>query len=246
MAVNCLLNNIHPAICCLESWWLEEVHFLLNVTWKVVQTVNITVTESFCTRMMCYTDSCTMPSWIHLLCFFLQTQVLISHMVTMMGKMPHIYPEPERFLPERWKRENKETLPNVFSFLSFGFGVRMCVGEEVAQTAHRNRYTAKCVYVCMWVKFSFLPFGFEVYLCAEIVHAYTKKRGPCHIHKKLSFLMLWQWHYWVTGIAIPNEAIEKTLTIPYLMNSWWKRISRHTYRYIQYHRTGLDCNSCKL
>jgi len=50
-----------------------------------------------------------------------------------MGKMPHIYPEPERFLPERWSRENKETLPNVFSFLPFGFGVHMCVGEEWAQ-----------------------------------------------------------------------------------------------------------------
>ena len=51
-----------------------------------------------------------------------------------MGKMPHMYPEPERFLPERWSRENKDTLPNVFSFLPFGFGVRMCVGEELAKT----------------------------------------------------------------------------------------------------------------
>jgi len=63
--------------------------------------------------------------------------VLISQIV--IGKMPHIYPEPERFLPERWSRENKETLPNVFSFLPFGFGVRMCVGEEWAQ-----KCTQKC------------------------------------------------------------------------------------------------------
>jgi len=38
-----------------------------------------------------------------------------------MGKMPHIYPEPERFFPERWSRENKETLPNVF--LSYRLGL---------------------------------------------------------------------------------------------------------------------------
>jgi len=55
-----------------------------------------------------------------------------------MGKMPHIYPEPECFLPDRWSRENKDTLPNMFSFLPFGFGARMCVGEEWAQNCTRK------------------------------------------------------------------------------------------------------------
>ena len=49
--------------------------------------------------------------------------------VSVMGRMSQNFPEPERFLPERWSRENKDKLPNMFASLPFGFGTRMCVGE---------------------------------------------------------------------------------------------------------------------
>jgi len=49
--------------------------------------------------------------------------------VAVMGRLSQYFPEPERFLPERWSRENKDTLPNMFASLPFGFGTRMCVGE---------------------------------------------------------------------------------------------------------------------
>jgi len=50
--------------------------------------------------------------------------------VIVMGRMSQYFPEPERFLPERWSRENKDTLPNMFASLPFGFGTRMCLGER--------------------------------------------------------------------------------------------------------------------
>ena len=50
--------------------------------------------------------------------------------LTVMGRMSEYFPEPDRFLPERWSRENKDTLPNMFASLPFGFGTRMCVGES--------------------------------------------------------------------------------------------------------------------
>lgn len=44
------------------------------------------------------------------------------------GAQPDLFPEPEKFIPERWSRDNKDP-PNVFASLPFGFGARMCVGE---------------------------------------------------------------------------------------------------------------------
>ena len=55
-----------------------------------------------------------------------QSLVVTSNYVS--GRIPHIFPEPERFIPERWSRENEEK-PPTFSSLPFGFGPRMCVGQ---------------------------------------------------------------------------------------------------------------------
>ena len=49
--------------------------------------------------------------------------------VALMGRISQNFPEPECFLPERWSRENKDKLPNMFASLPFGFGARMCLGE---------------------------------------------------------------------------------------------------------------------
>ncbi len=45
------------------------------------------------------------------------------------GRLPNLFPEPERFMPERWSKDNVD-LPNAFSSLPFGFGRRMCVGKS--------------------------------------------------------------------------------------------------------------------
>ena len=39
------------------------------------------------------------------------------------------YPEPERFNPDRFGPENKDNL-NPYTFLSFGAGSRLCIGER--------------------------------------------------------------------------------------------------------------------
>jgi cytochrome P450 len=45
---------------------------------------------------------------------------------------PKQYPQPEKFIPERWLRDNTDAscphakTANPFSFLPFGFGARMC------------------------------------------------------------------------------------------------------------------------
>jgi cytochrome P450 len=41
------------------------------------------------------------------------------------------FPEPDRFLPERWTPEFKASLP-AFAYLPFGGGARRCIGESFA------------------------------------------------------------------------------------------------------------------
>jgi cytochrome P450 len=42
-----------------------------------------------------------------------------------------LYPEPERFLPERWTPEFEQRLPR-FGYLPFGGGPRICIGNHFA------------------------------------------------------------------------------------------------------------------
>ncbi|XP_078583909.1 cholesterol side-chain cleavage enzyme, mitochondrial-like [Branchiostoma floridae x Branchiostoma japonicum] len=50
-----------------------------------------------------------------------------------MGRDPKIFDNPEEFRPERWYRENRESV-KAFSWLPFGFGPRSCVGRRIAET----------------------------------------------------------------------------------------------------------------
>ena len=50
-----------------------------------------------------------------------------------MHRNPEYFPDPERFDPERWTPEAKDSRPK-FSYFPFGGGPRMCIGERFAWT----------------------------------------------------------------------------------------------------------------
>lgn len=54
------------------------------------------------------------------------TEVIYSPYIT--HHMPEIYPEPERFNPDRWLNSN----PSPYEYLPFGAGIRMCIGATFA------------------------------------------------------------------------------------------------------------------
>jgi cytochrome P450 len=50
-----------------------------------------------------------------------------------MHRNPAFFPDPERFDPERWTPEARETRPK-YSYFPFGAGARICIGERFAWT----------------------------------------------------------------------------------------------------------------
>jgi cytochrome P450 len=62
------------------------------------------------------------------------TNIVISQWV--LHRDPRLYPDPERFDPERWREEvggGRRSLPK-FAYLPFGAGPRVCVGASLALT----------------------------------------------------------------------------------------------------------------
>ena len=57
-------------------------------------------------------------------------QVLVSPYA--MHRKPESFPEPDRFLPERWLSGSARSLPR-FAYLPFGGGHRICIGSHFAQ-----------------------------------------------------------------------------------------------------------------
>ena len=58
------------------------------------------------------------------------TRVLVPFFV--MNRMPDVWPEPNKFDPERFAAESKFLVPNK-GFIPFGYGSRMCIGYTMAQ-----------------------------------------------------------------------------------------------------------------
>ncbi|KAG8326343.1 probable cytochrome P450 6a14 isoform X2 [Homalodisca vitripennis] len=58
------------------------------------------------------------------------TEVLVS--TQGLHKDPELFPEPERFIPERFSTENKDKI-KPFSYMPFGEGPRYCIGQRFAK-----------------------------------------------------------------------------------------------------------------
>ena len=55
--------------------------------------------------------------------------VRIAPSIYLLGRRPEAYPEPERFMPERWLGVK----PDPYTWLPFGGGIRRCIGMAFAQ-----------------------------------------------------------------------------------------------------------------
>lgn len=63
--------------------------------------------------------------------FTLPPRTLLLMSPYIMGRDARYFPEPERFMPERWTPEFKQQLPQ-FAYFPFGGGTRRCIGEGFA------------------------------------------------------------------------------------------------------------------
>ena len=71
--------------------------------------------------------------WYNIIILKFQKSVAI--LLTAMGRSPDVFEYPDRFIPERWNRE-EEHVRNTFAHVPFGFGPRMCVGRLFCTYTH--------------------------------------------------------------------------------------------------------------
>ena len=65
--------------------------------------------------------------------YFIPKGTLVLVMAHLLHRDVALFPEPERFVPERWTRELMRSLPSL-AYSPFGGGQRKCVGEQFAMT----------------------------------------------------------------------------------------------------------------
>lgn len=79
-----------------------------------------------------------------------------------MGRNPDVFPEPEKFIPERFTKENMQD-KNPFSFIVFSAGPRNCIGQKFAMNELKS-LLSKVIY-----NFELYPSGVDLVLSTELV-----------------------------------------------------------------------------
>jgi cytochrome P450 len=74
----------------------------------------------------------------------LQTSIFMP--LLMMSNMDKFYPEAEKFIPERWLKNDPQLSKRAHPFVTmpFGFGPRMCVGRRFAELEIETLVTKVC------------------------------------------------------------------------------------------------------
>jgi hypothetical protein len=70
--------------------------------------------------------------------------------ITVLGLQndPNYFPEPEKFDPEHFTEENKQSRPS-YTYFPFGEGPRMCIGKNKYINIHERHYEQKMkLYYC--------------------------------------------------------------------------------------------------
>jgi cytochrome P450 family 49 subfamily A len=64
----------------------------------------------------------------------------------MLSNMEEYYPEPDKFIPERWLKNDPQYSKRIHPFVTmpFGFGPRMCVGRRFAELEIETLVTKVC------------------------------------------------------------------------------------------------------
>ncbi len=120
----------HPSVC---GKLMEELDGLRGATpdpggWEQLPLLDQVVKESLriLPPIVFSSRVCSEPVEIGPYQFGKGTTFILSHYIT--HHMPDLYPQPERFLPERWAN----TSPSLYSYLPFGAGAHVCLGASFA------------------------------------------------------------------------------------------------------------------
>jgi cytochrome P450 len=74
----------------------------------------------------------------------------------MLSNMEKHYPEADKFIPERWLKDDPQYSKRTHPFVTmpFGFGPRMCVGRRFAELEIETLVTKVCTHAQLYTAFS--------------------------------------------------------------------------------------------
>ncbi|KLO15505.1 cytochrome P450 [Schizopora paradoxa] len=67
--------------------------------------------------------------------YFIPAGTIVHANLWCMLRNPEDYPQPDKFIPERWFAENGNPTPRLASKIAFGFGRRRCIGKAFAESS---------------------------------------------------------------------------------------------------------------